>query len=227
MVLGFDPADDKKIALDMLRENGVTFPNIIDSSDAADKVCFEQRLSAWRAVAHELHHRPRRQGRGCLVGYDEGEPRAIAALQKTGGQLAEAIRRDMDDQGREGRPRGRCRRTTAIPGPSAAPITTTTASAPGTASTHPAKDINYNPVPQRPRLGALGVQEVQGKSHQRRSAGQRLRESRRCTDRPFRVASEGWRDSRRRLAIPLYGLGPRWEAMGWPGWTRLASAPIS
>ncbi len=28
------------------------------------------------------------------IGYDEGEPQAIAALQKTGGELAEAVRRD-------------------------------------------------------------------------------------------------------------------------------------
>ena len=37
VVLGFDCADDKQIALEMLRDNGVTFPNIVDSSDAALK----------------------------------------------------------------------------------------------------------------------------------------------------------------------------------------------
>jgi glutathione peroxidase-family protein len=41
VVLGFDASDDKKIALQLLRENGATFPNILDSSDAAQKVCFE------------------------------------------------------------------------------------------------------------------------------------------------------------------------------------------
>ena len=37
-------------------------------------------------------------------GYDEGEPKAIAALQKVGGELAEAVRRDMRGQGGRSRP---------------------------------------------------------------------------------------------------------------------------
>jgi peroxiredoxin len=35
IVLGFDFADDKQIALDFLRENSVTFPNILDTSKGA------------------------------------------------------------------------------------------------------------------------------------------------------------------------------------------------
>ena len=42
VILGFDAADDKKIALDMSVENGATFPNIIDSSETAEKVCFRR-----------------------------------------------------------------------------------------------------------------------------------------------------------------------------------------
>ena len=35
MVLGVNTADDHKIARDYLKANGVTFPNVLDSSDAA------------------------------------------------------------------------------------------------------------------------------------------------------------------------------------------------
>lgn len=35
MVLGVNTADDHKIAMDYLKANGVTFPNVLDSSDAA------------------------------------------------------------------------------------------------------------------------------------------------------------------------------------------------
>jgi len=35
--LGFNTSDDRKIALDYLKENGVTFPNVLDSSDVANR----------------------------------------------------------------------------------------------------------------------------------------------------------------------------------------------
>ena len=64
VVLGLDPADDKKIGLDLLRENGVTFPNIIEAFES----CQPSRRSGLSAgrMADKLHHRPRRQGRGRL-----------------------------------------------------------------------------------------------------------------------------------------------------------------
>jgi hypothetical protein len=37
VVLGLNTADDRKIALDYLKENKVTFPNVLDSSDAANR----------------------------------------------------------------------------------------------------------------------------------------------------------------------------------------------
>jgi len=45
LILGFNPSDDKKIALDFLRENSAVFPNIIDSSDAATKTAFQDYKS--------------------------------------------------------------------------------------------------------------------------------------------------------------------------------------
>jgi hypothetical protein len=38
VILGFNCSDDRKIALEFLRENGATFPTILDSSPAAVKV---------------------------------------------------------------------------------------------------------------------------------------------------------------------------------------------
>ena len=133
-------------------------------------------------------------------------PKAIAALQKTGGELAEAIRQEMDD----------ARRRKAAPEVAAAAQRLFEAIRAADydhdwISTKdwehfPAKDVDYTRRPQLPRLGALGVQEVQGKSHHRRAAGQGLRGPRRLAHGPFRVAPEGRRGPPGRLAVPL-GLG--------------------
>jgi hypothetical protein len=99
VVLGFDPADNKQIALDLLRENGVTFPNIIDSSAAARRVEMQDYpMGAWPS-SYILD----RNGKvaAAWIGYHEGEPQAIAALQKIGGELADAIRRDLEADARE------------------------------------------------------------------------------------------------------------------------------
>ena len=37
VVLGVNPSDDRKIALDYLKANQVTFPNVLDSSEAAQR----------------------------------------------------------------------------------------------------------------------------------------------------------------------------------------------
>ena len=37
VVLGINTADDRKIALEYMKANGVTFPNILDSSEAASQ----------------------------------------------------------------------------------------------------------------------------------------------------------------------------------------------
>lgn len=80
VILGFDASDDKKIALEMLRENGATFPNVIDSSDAAVKIQFRD----YRASGVPLNYII--DGDGKIVdtwyGYEEGHRRAMAAVQK-------------------------------------------------------------------------------------------------------------------------------------------------
>ncbi len=97
VVLGFDCADDKQIALDMLRENGATFPNIIDSSEDANKVCF-QDYQTKGASAVPMSYIIDRDGNivDAWYGFGEGHQKAIAALQKTGGELAEAIRQEVN-----------------------------------------------------------------------------------------------------------------------------------
>jgi hypothetical protein len=93
-VLGLDPADDQKIALDLLRENGVTFPNVIEDSEDTRRVSEKDYpLGAW-PTSYLID----REGKvmDAWIGYDEGEPRAVAALEKAGGELAEAVRRDAD-----------------------------------------------------------------------------------------------------------------------------------
>jgi len=96
VVLGFDAADDKKIAMEMLRENGVTFPNILDSSDAAVRVCFQQYQGAYGSAV-PMNYIIDRDGKVVDAWYGGGRihPKAIIAMQKTGGELAEAIRGEM------------------------------------------------------------------------------------------------------------------------------------
>jgi peroxiredoxin len=95
VVLGFDASDDKQIALEMLRDNKVTFPNIIDSSDAAMKVCFQQYQRFGRSAV-PMSYVIGRDGKivDAWYGYEKGEARTVAAMQKVGGELAESIVRE-------------------------------------------------------------------------------------------------------------------------------------
>lgn len=90
VILGMNASDDKQIALEFMRENGATFPTILDASDAATKVSFQD----YRASGVPLNYIIDREGKivDAWYGYEEGHPRAMAALQKTGGKLADAIR---------------------------------------------------------------------------------------------------------------------------------------
>jgi peroxiredoxin len=82
VILGFNCADDKKIALEFLAENGATFPTILDSSDAALKVQFQ----GYRGSGVPLNYLIGRDGKivDAWYGYQKGHPRAKAALEKMG-----------------------------------------------------------------------------------------------------------------------------------------------
>ena len=105
VVLGFNAMDDKKIASGMLAENGVTFPNIIDTSDAGRKVCYQEyQHEGMNGVP--LSYIIGRDGKivDAWYGGKEEHPRGIAALRKTGGQLAEAIRQEVDNRAAKAAP---------------------------------------------------------------------------------------------------------------------------
>ena len=87
VILGFNCSDDKKIALEFLGENGATFPTILDSSQAAIKVQF----SDYKGSGVPLNYILDRQGKvvDSWYGYEEGHPRALAALKKAGLKIAE------------------------------------------------------------------------------------------------------------------------------------------
>ena len=85
VILGFNPADDRKIALDFLRDNSATFPNILDTSITARKVAFDD----YKKSGDPLNYIIDREGKivDAWYGYEEGHNRAIAALDKAGANL--------------------------------------------------------------------------------------------------------------------------------------------
>ena len=82
VILGFNCSDKKEIAMDFLRENSATFPTILDSSDAAVKISWED----YRASGVPVNYIIDREGKivDGWYGYQKGHPRAIEALKKLG-----------------------------------------------------------------------------------------------------------------------------------------------
>ena len=87
VVLGFNSADKKQIALDFMRENGATFPNVLDSSYKAALLMMDK----YRASGVPLNYIIGRDGRvvEAWYGYEEGHAQAIAALKKAGAELGD------------------------------------------------------------------------------------------------------------------------------------------
>ena len=85
VILGFNPADDRKIALNFLRDNSVTFPNILDSSRAAIRVMYD----SYKASGWPTNYIIDRKGKvvDAWYGNEEGHKRAITALAKSGLEL--------------------------------------------------------------------------------------------------------------------------------------------
>jgi peroxiredoxin len=85
VILGFNPADNRKIALDFLHDNSATFPNILDSSMAAMRVVYD----SYKASGWPTNYIIGREGKvvDAWYGYEEGHKRAIAALEKAGMKL--------------------------------------------------------------------------------------------------------------------------------------------
>ena len=85
VILGFNCTDDRQIAVDFLRENSATFPNIIDSSDDAIGAGFVH----YRMSGVPLNYIIDRKGKvvDAWYGYERGHRRAITALEKSGVKL--------------------------------------------------------------------------------------------------------------------------------------------
>ena len=89
VILGFNYADNKRIAQNYMRENSVTFPNILDSANDAEKVMLRSYKNKTQTVP--LNYIIDSQGNivDAWFGYEEGSKRASAALKKAGLQLEE------------------------------------------------------------------------------------------------------------------------------------------
>lgn len=85
VILGFNCADDKKIALEFMQENSATFPNILDSSYEAGQVYFRD----YRGMGVPLNYIIDREGKiaDSWYGYEEGHKQAKEALEKLGVKL--------------------------------------------------------------------------------------------------------------------------------------------
>jgi peroxiredoxin/outer membrane lipoprotein-sorting protein len=82
VILGFDYADDRQIALDFLRQHSVTFINIVDTSEEAIKTGF----MTYGARAAPVNYIIDREGKivAAWLGYDQNSTRIIDELAKLG-----------------------------------------------------------------------------------------------------------------------------------------------
>ena len=83
MVLGVNNADDRKIALEYLKANQVTFPNILDTSDAARRAIAQyETLAGMSAVP--MTYVIDREGKVVAAWYDFDKSEAEKVLRKLG-----------------------------------------------------------------------------------------------------------------------------------------------
>jgi peroxiredoxin len=86
-ILGFNYADDKRIAQRYLSENALTFPNVLDSTNQAKKVMLRDYSNKTQTVP--LHYIIDSEGNvvDAWCGYEESRQRALAALKNAGLQI--------------------------------------------------------------------------------------------------------------------------------------------
>jgi peroxiredoxin len=75
-------ADDRKIALDYLKENGITFPNALDTSEAAWKVMGQYEMLGMSAVP--MTYVIDREGKVVAAWYGFDKDAAKKALKQLG-----------------------------------------------------------------------------------------------------------------------------------------------
>jgi len=81
-VLGVNTADDRKIALEYLKANEVTFPNILDTSDTANRAVSQYETLGMSAVP--MTYVINREGKVVDAWYGYEKDRTQRALKKLG-----------------------------------------------------------------------------------------------------------------------------------------------
>lgn len=85
MVLGFNNADNRQVALDYLKDNRVTFPNILDSSVKAQEVAWQyETLGRYGMGGVPLTYLLDRDGKVVEAWYGYTPERIEKALMKLG-----------------------------------------------------------------------------------------------------------------------------------------------
>jgi peroxiredoxin len=84
VVRGVNTSDDRQIALEYLKENRVTFPNALDSSDAAVGRMLLNYETLAGMCAVPLTYLIDREGKVIDAWYDHNERRGKQALKKAG-----------------------------------------------------------------------------------------------------------------------------------------------
>ena len=82
VVLGINSADDKAIAQQLLDENGVQFPNILDTSDTANRAVSQYETLGMSAVP--MTYVINREGKVVDAWYGYEKDRTQRALKKLG-----------------------------------------------------------------------------------------------------------------------------------------------
>jgi len=80
VILGFNPSDDKQIALEFLAENSATFSNIIDSSKVAQKVSYQD----YKCTGVPLNYIIDKEGKVVDAWYGYGHKQEQQVLEKLG-----------------------------------------------------------------------------------------------------------------------------------------------
>lgn len=82
MVLGFNSADKRQIALDLMQKNALTFPCILDSSQQA----MMTRVAAYHASAVPMTYVIGRDGKivDAWIGYEKDDQRVTGVLKRLG-----------------------------------------------------------------------------------------------------------------------------------------------
>ena len=81
-MLGVNTADDRKIALEYLKANAVTFPNILDTSDTANRAVSQYETLGMSAVP--MTYVIDREGKVVDAWYGYEKDRTQRALKKLG-----------------------------------------------------------------------------------------------------------------------------------------------